>query len=107
MEIVFNNLLDNAIKFSPEGGKIDITVERHGREAWLHVRDSGVGISADKLERIFKRFYQVEHHMRRQYGGLGLGLAIAKELVELHNGRIWAKSATGQGSHFFIALPLA
>ncbi len=107
MEIVFNNLLDNAIKFSPEGGRVDITVERRGDEAWFHVRDSGTGIPADKLERIFKRFYQVEHHLRRQYEGLGLGLAIAKELAELHNGRIWAESVAGQGSQFFVALPLA
>lgn len=107
MEIVFTNLLDNAIKFSPDEGRIDITVERRGDEAWFHVRDSGAGIPADKIERVFKRFYQVEHHLRRQYEGLGLGLAIAKELAELHNGRIWAESVAGQGSQFFVALPLA
>ncbi len=60
-----------------------------------------------KLERVFKRFYQVEHHLRRQYEGLGLGLAIAKELVELHNGRIFAESKLSQGSRFFVVLPLA
>ncbi|MCA9935951.1 MAG: GAF domain-containing sensor histidine kinase [Ardenticatenaceae bacterium] len=107
MEIVFNNLFDNAIKFSPEGGRIDLTVERRGDEAWLRLQDQGPGIPADKLERVFKRFYQVEHHMRRQYEGLGLGLSIAKELVELHHGRIWAESAPGQGSQFYIALPIA
>lgn len=106
MEIACNNLLDNAIKFSPAGGQIDVTVAQRGSEAWFHVRDSGVGIPAAKLERVFRRFYQVEHHLRRQHEGLGLGLAIAKELVELHNGRIWAESEMGQGSHFFIALPL-
>ncbi len=107
MEIVLNNLLDNAIKFSPEGGRVDITVERRGNEAWFSVRDSGAGIPPDKLERVFKRFYQVEHHLRRQYEGLGLGLAIAKELVELHNGRIFAESKLSQGSRFFVVLPLA
>lgn len=107
MEIVFNNLLDNAIKFSPNGAIIDITVEQRGNEAWFHIRDQGVGIPPDKLERVFKRFYQVEHHLRRRFEGLGLGLAIAKELVELHNGRIWAESVPEQGSHFYVALPLA
>ncbi len=107
MEIVFNNLLDNAIKFSPEGAVVDISVEQRGDEAWFHIRDQGVGIPPDKLERVFKRFYQVEHHLHRRFEGLGLGLAIAKELVELHNGRIWAESVPGQGSHFYVALPLA
>jgi len=107
MEIVFNNLFDNAIKFSPDEGRVDITVERRGSEAWLRLQDQGPGIPADKLDRVFKRFYQVEHHLRRQYGGLGLGLSIAKELVELHNGRIWAESTPNQGSQFFIALPIA
>lgn len=107
MEIVFNNLLDNAIKFSPEGATVDISVEQRGDEAWFHIRDQGVGIPPDKLERVFKRFYQVEHHLRRRFEGLGLGLAIAKELVELHNGRIWAESVPDQGSHFYVALPLA
>ncbi|MBE2200837.1 MAG: GAF domain-containing sensor histidine kinase [Anaerolinea sp.] len=106
MGIVLNNLLDNAIKFTPGRGRIRLTLEVNGAEAWLHVQDTGVGIPQDKLERIFKRFYQVEHHLRRQHEGLGLGLAIARELVELQNGRIWAESIEGQGSVFHVALPL-
>jgi signal transduction histidine kinase len=106
MQVVVNNLLDNAIKFTADGGQIGITVEKRGQEAWLAVRDSGVGIPQDKLERIFKRFYQVEHPLSRRFEGLGLGLAIAKELVELQNGRIWAESEPDKGSAFYIALPL-
>lgn len=106
MDIVLNNLLDNAIKFTPEGGRIGVALEGHGSEAWLHIKDNGPGIPQDKLERIFKRFYQVEHHLRRQYEGLGLGLAIARELMELQNGRIWAESVEGQGSIFHAAIPL-
>jgi signal transduction histidine kinase len=106
IQTAFNNLVSNAIKFTPDGGRIELTLLRCGGEAWFCVRDSGIGIPADRLDRVFKRFYQVESPLRRTYGGLGLGLAIAKELVELHNGRIWAESQPGQGSAFTIALPL-
>lgn len=106
MQVVLSNLINNAIKFSPKGGQIDIQVDKQGEEAWLSVRDKGIGVPADKLDRIFKRFYQVEGSLSRQYEGMGLGLAIAKELVELHQGRIWAESEAGQGSTFYVALPL-
>ncbi|MBK8931892.1 MAG: hypothetical protein IPM76_06150 [Chloroflexi bacterium] len=101
-----NNLLHNAIKFTPDGGQIEIFAARHGQEAWVSIKDTGIGIPADKLEWVFKRFYQVEPALRRRYEGLGLGLSIAKDLVELHNGRIWAESALQQGSTFTVALPL-
>jgi signal transduction histidine kinase len=107
IEVVITNLVNNAIKFTPEGGRIDVTLEQRDREVWLCVSDTGIGIPEDQLERIFNRFYQVEPHLRRHYEGMGLGLAIAKELVELHQGRIWAKSRLGEGSHFFVALPLS
>ena len=71
------------------------------------MRDTGVGIEEAELDRIFNRFYQSEPHLRRQYEGMGLGLAIAKELIELHGGRVWAKSKIGAGSEFFVALPMA
>jgi len=106
MLTAFTNLLDNAIKFTPEGGQIDLRLEQHGPEAWFSVCDTGIGIPADKLEWVFKRFCQVEPSVRRRYEGLGLGLSIAKDLVELHNGRIWADSALKQGSTFTVALPL-
>jgi signal transduction histidine kinase len=107
IEVVITNLVNNAIKFTGEGGRIDVTLEQRDREVWLCVSDTGIGIPEDQLERIFNRFYQVEPHLRRHYEGMGLGLAIAKELVELHQGRIWAKSRVSEGSHFFVALPLS
>jgi signal transduction histidine kinase len=106
IEVILGNLLNNAIKFTPNGGSIKITLERNDSEVWLCVSDSGIGIAEDQLERIFHRFYQVEPHLRRRYEGMGLGLAIVKELVELHEGRIWARSQLGRGSDFYIALPL-
>ena len=106
IEVVLGNLLDNAVKFTTRRGIVAVIVERHGHELWCSVRDNGVGMPLDKLDRIFDRFYQVEHFMRRQVGGLGLGLALAKELLMLHNGRIWVESIEGKGSKFDFALPL-
>ena len=74
----------------------------------LQIRDRGIGIPPDKLEKIFDQFYQVEDHMTRRYGGLGLGLSIAQVLVKLHNGRIWAESdGLGTGATFSVLLPLS
>ena len=106
MEVIIGNLLNNAVKFTPNGGEIEVNVQRKGREAWFRIKDSGIGVPEDQLERIFKRFYQVESPLRRQHEGMGLGLSIAKELVELHNGRIWAESSNQHGSEFIIALRL-
>ncbi len=105
IEVVIGNLLDNAARFTHDGGQITVSVVPGDDEVRLCVRDNGIGIPRDQLERIFRRFYQVEHHMSRRHGGLGLGLSIAKELVELHNGRIWVESELGKGSSFWIALP--
>lgn len=106
MEVIIGNLLNNAVKFTPKEGQIEVRVHRQGREAWFRIKDSGIGIPEDQLERIFKRFYQVESPLRRQHEGMGLGLSIAKELVELHGGRIWAESSNRHGSEFIIALRL-
>jgi signal transduction histidine kinase len=106
IEVVMGNLIDNAIKFTPQGGRIDIEVARYGHEARVCVRDNGVGISGDQFDRIFKRFYQVEDPLRRQHEGMGLGLSIAKDLIELHQGRIWVESQEGEGSAFYVALNL-
>jgi signal transduction histidine kinase len=107
MEVVLGNLLDNAVKFTPQGGNILIAVQPQGSEVWFRIQDTGVGIPENQISRIFRRFYQVESALRRNYEGMGLGLAIAKELVELNGGRIWAESVEGIGSEFFIALPRA
>ena len=106
MEVIIGNLLNNAVKFTPRAGRIEVVLQRKGREAWFRIKDSGMGVPDDQLERIFKRFYQVESPLRRQHDGMGLGLSIAKELVELHGGRIWAESSNQNGSEFIIALRL-
>lgn len=107
IEVVLGNLLDNAVKFTPQGGRIEITVKRQGTEAWFQMKDNGAGIPHDQVNRIFKRFYQVESPLRRHHEGMGLGLSVAKELVELNHGRIWAESVEGIGSEFFVALQVA
>jgi signal transduction histidine kinase/ActR/RegA family two-component response regulator len=102
------NLFANAIKFTPAGGRIEVKVQRAGRHLRLRVSDTGQGISADFLPFIFERFRQADGTTTRQHGGLGLGLAIVRHLVELHGGTIKAESAgEGQGSTFIINLPLA
>ena len=105
MTIVLNNLLSNAIKFTPSGGRVLVSAEPHNGEVWVSVADSGIGIPLADLERIFEQFYQVEPHLTRRQGGMGLGLPIAKGIVELHGGRIWAESVQGRGSRFTFSLP--
>ncbi|MGI9065809.1 MAG: hybrid sensor histidine kinase/response regulator [Pyrinomonadaceae bacterium] len=102
------NLLSNAIKFTPSGGRIEVKVKRAGRNLKIRVSDSGQGIGPDFLPFIFERFRQADGTTTRQHGGLGLGLAIVRHLVELHGGTITAESAgEGRGSTFIIKLPLA
>jgi PAS domain S-box-containing protein len=102
------NLLTNAAKFSPEGGKVTISAVQQDSEMVLEVTDSGVGIEVDQLERIFEPFVQARNAERPSYGGLGLGLSLVRDLVRLHGGRVEAFSAgLGQGSRFTITVPLA
>lgn len=100
---VLTNLIANALKFTPEGGRISVGVARCGADLRLSVADSGPGISPEKLETIFERYTQLERSERK--GGLGLGLHIAQRLVEAHGGRIWVESTLGQGSIFFFSVP--
>ncbi|MGQ9567790.1 MAG: ATP-binding protein [Anaerolineae bacterium] len=102
---VVTNLVHNAIKFTPAGGRIRITARQVGRAVQVSVEDTGVGIPAEDLDRIFERFYKADRS--RSGGGTGLGLAIAKHIVQAHGGRIWAQSAEGRGSTFFFTLPVA
>lgn len=101
------NLIQNAIQYTPDGGRIDVSVLRSGREALLEVRDNGRGIPPTDLPHVFDRFYRVEKSRSRHEGGTGLGLAIARHIVEAHGGRIWAESKLGHGSTFRLALALA
>jgi PAS domain S-box-containing protein len=101
------NLLSNAIKFTPRGGRIDVGLERGGTSAVLSVSDTGIGIAESFLPRVFDRFAQSDASTTRRFGGLGLGLAISKQLVELHGGTIRASSAgEGHGATFFVELPV-
>lgn len=103
---VFTNLVDNAIKHTPAGGRIRLRADARGLEVLVHVEDSGPGIPADELSRIFERFYQVDKARRGGEGrGTGLGLAISREIVQAHGGRLTALSAPGQGSRFTVHLP--
>ena len=104
---VLRHLLGNAVNFSRPEGKITVVIGERDDFYQVDVKDTGVGIPQVELPRIFDKFYQVEEHMTRRVGGLGLGLSIAKRAVELHGGEIWAESVLGQGSTFSFTLPRA
>ncbi len=104
--IVLSNLIANAIEFSDEGGHVLVTAEQIPGYVKVAIIDHGIGIAATDLPHIFERFYQIESHLTRKHGGMGLGLSVAKMMVEMHGGRIWAESIEGQGSMFTILLPL-
>ena len=114
---IFVNLIDNAIKYTPDGGAITVSAETCSREETegsdiaseefiLSVKDTGIGIPMESQPRVFERFYRVDEGRAREMGGTGLGLAIVKHIVRCHNGRIWLESTLGQGSIFYVALPL-
>jgi two-component system, OmpR family, phosphate regulon sensor histidine kinase PhoR len=102
---VFGNILDNAIKFSPQGKQVTVTLEEQGNEYLVSINDRGIGVSPDYFDHIFERFYRVRNTASRQYSGIGMGLYIAKVIVEAHGGRIWLSSHQGTGSTFFFTLP--
>lgn len=103
---VIDNIISNAIKYSPEGGKVTCRVIKQRHQIMVSITDEGMGIAYDKLEKIFERFYRVDKARTRKLGGTGLGLAISKELVEAHHGKIWAKSKEGKGTTILFTLPL-
>ncbi len=107
LQQVIWNLLSNAVKFTPEGGQVDIRVEHRGSQAQIQVRDTGIGIPPEFLPHVFEYFRQANSTTTRKFGGLGLGLAIVRHLVELHGGTVWADSlGEGQGAIFTVRLPL-
>jgi len=106
--LAFGNILGNAIRFSPEGSDITVGVLKDGDQVMAWVQDHGIGIPVDKLQKIFEEFYQIEPVNIRHYGGLGIGLTIAKGLIEAQGGKIWAESdGKGAGSTFKVLLPMA
>jgi len=105
MTQVIDNILNNAIKYSPDGGKITVTMKTTDDQMILSISDQGLGIPKQDLPLIFDRFYRVDRARSRAQGGTGLGLAIAKEIIKQHKGFIWAKSEYGKGSTFTIVLP--
>ena len=108
LEIVFIKLLDNAIRFTPEGGEIVIDLVQDENMAKVSIRDNGIGITKEEISKIFRNFYQVEHYLTRTHGGMGIGLTIAQGLVELHQGKIWVESeGENKGSTFHVQLPVS
>lgn len=106
LTMVFQLLLDNALKFSKAPGVVDVVIERVGTSARVEIRDHGIGIEAEKLKHIFEIFYQVDNSTTRRYGGAGVGLALVKLILEAHKTDIHVKSKPGQGSTFWFDLPL-
>ena len=104
--IALGNLVKNAITFTNPGGHVSIKAEPVPGFVKVVVMDDGIGIPVNDLTHIFERFFQVESHLTRQHGGMGLGLSVAKVMVEIHGGRIWAESVEGKGSNFTILLPI-
>lgn len=102
---VLDNLMENAIKYTPEGGAVWVNVRADGDEALINVTDTGIGIAPDELNHIFQKFYRVDNSQTRTIGGTGLGLYIVKQRVEAMEGRVWAESSFGDGSTFYVALP--
>ncbi len=105
MRRVLDNLLGNALKFTPEGGRVAVDVSHNHDKVILVVTDSGIGIPPEHLAKIFQRFHQVDNSSKRRYGGVGLGLALVKEIVESHDGTVAVTSELGHGTTFRIVLP--
>jgi signal transduction histidine kinase len=103
---VISNLLDNAVKYSPPGSPVRVALQAQEGQALLSVQDSGIGIPPEQRQQVFERFFRARNAPSSHYGGLGLGLYIARDIVERHRGRIWVESELGRGSTFFAALPL-
>jgi len=105
LEQVLNNLIANAVKYTPDGGEITVRVGEEGGQATISVRDTGIGIPPEELEAVFGLFYRSPDRRARDVGGMGLGLYISKEIVDRHGGRIWAESELGKGTTFQVRLP--
>ena len=101
------NLVSNAIKYSPPGSAVDLGARREGNSITLWVKDEGIGIPSDSLDKIFEMFYRVDNKSSRQTSGTGLGLALVWDIARAHGGRVWVESTLGKGSCFYLSLPVA
>jgi len=106
LSVAMSNLIKNALQFTEVGGHVKVSVQEDAGHYKVCITDDGIGIPARDLPRVFERFFQVESHLTRHYGGMGLGLSVAKAMIELHGGRIWVDSAEGKGSTFTFLLPV-
>jgi two-component system phosphate regulon sensor histidine kinase PhoR len=107
LEQVLGNLVDNAIKYGREAGRVSVAAQSiDNGQAEILVQDDGPGIPAEALERVFERFYRIDKARSREQGGTGLGLSIVKHIVQSHGGRVWARSESGKGAGFYFTLPL-
>lgn len=106
MNQVLDNLIGNAFKFSPDGGTINLSMAVNDDDVLVSVVDEGIGMPAEKHQRIFERFYQIDGSSRRRFGGTGIGLAIVKRIIDAHDGRIWVESEINKGSAFYFTLPI-
>lgn len=105
MQQVITNLVSNAIKYSNDGGTVRVVIKDTEDSGMIHVEDSGIGIPQEELKRIFERFYRTDQSRNRKTGGAGIGLTIAKTIVQAHKGKISAESEEGKGSRFTVVLP--
>ncbi|MBR2659344.1 ATP-binding protein [Candidatus Saccharibacteria bacterium] len=105
MREILDNLIDNALKYTPAGGSVYVNVRGDGDRVLINVTDTGMGISAEDLGHIFQKFYRADNSDTRTIGGTGLGLYLVKQRTEAMGGRVWAESAFGEGSTFFVSLP--
>jgi len=106
VERAVSNLIDNAIKYTPEGGEIRVSVGMDEQQVWVDVADNGLGIPPEDLARVFERFYRVDRSRSREMGGTGLGLSIVKHVAQSHGGSIDVSSTPGKGSRFRLRLPI-
>jgi len=106
ISIALSNLVKNSLQFTEAGGHVTVRVQEDTGHFKVSVMDDGIGIPTRDLPRVFERFFQVETHLTRRYGGMGLGLSVAKAMVELHGGRVWVESQEGKGSTFTFLLPI-
>jgi signal transduction histidine kinase len=106
MKLAVNNLLDNAVKFSPENSEVKVTLEKQGEKLLLKIKDDGIGIPKNEQGSIFEKFYRTKDALRHSITGTGLGLTIVKQIVEAHNGEIGVESEPGKGSSFTVTIPL-